>query len=120
MDDLYTLIQKIKKAPSMYLGRHSIVCLQAFLSGYSVAQYQLGATPTRSDEAFKEFPDWIRQRFNVRTSQSWANVILFYAEDEHQALDAFFDLFEEFIAQHQSGEETNQAHHAVLGSYHVA
>ncbi len=120
MDDLYALLKKIKKAPSMYLGRHSILCLQAFLSGYSVAHYQLGAPATPADEDFKQFPDWIRQRFHVQTSQSWANVILFYAEDEQKALDTFFELLEEFMARHQSGEETNQIPHAVLGSYHVA
>ncbi|MEG4497501.1 hypothetical protein QUB05_08445 [Microcoleus sp. F10-C6] len=97
MHDLYTLIDKIKKAPSMYLGRHSIICLQAFLSGYSVAKYELGEQPTQQDRDFMQFPEWIRKKFNVQTSQSWANVILFYSEDESKALDRFFELLDEFI-----------------------
>jgi hypothetical protein len=97
MHDLYTVIEKIKKAPAMYLGRKSIICLQAFLSGYSVAQYELGGQSTQQEQDFREFPEWIRQRFNVETSQSWANIILFYSEDESQALDQFFILFDEFI-----------------------
>lgn len=97
MHNLYDLLKKIKKAPSMYLGQHSIICLQAFLSGYSIAKYELGGQPTEEDQNFMEFPEWIRQKFNVNTSQSWANIILFYSEDERQALDRFFDLLDEFL-----------------------
>ncbi|WP_017749260.1 hypothetical protein [Scytonema hofmannii] len=102
MHALYTLIQKIQKAPSMYLGRASIVCLQAFLSGYSIAQYELGATQSPQDKDFQEFPEWIKQKFNIQSSQSWANILLFYAEDEQKALDLFFNVFEEFRARHAS------------------
>jgi len=100
MQNLYGIIEKIKKAPAMYLGRHSIICLQAFLSGYSVAKYDLGGHETEQERNFREFPEWIRQRYNVQTSQSWANIILFYSEDERKALDNFFDLFEEFITRY--------------------
>jgi hypothetical protein len=108
MHDLYGLIKKIKKAPSMYLGRDSIICLQAFLSGYSVAKYELGEEPTEVERDFMEFPEWIRQRFNVSTSQSWANIILFYAEDEKKALDKFFELFEEFSDRHSVDRRLNE------------
>lgn len=102
MHDLYTLIHKIQKAPSMYLGRASIVCLQAFLSGYSIAQYELGVTQSPQDKDFQEFPEWVRQKFKIQTSQSWANILLFYAEDEQKALDLFFKVFEEFSNRHTS------------------
>ncbi|MBE9227377.1 hypothetical protein IQ264_18270 [Phormidium sp. LEGE 05292] len=104
MHDLYNLIEKIKKAPSMYLGRRSIICLQAFLSGYSVAKYGLGEEPTQQERDFMEFPEWIRKKFNVQTSQSWANIILFYSEDESKALDEFFRLLDEFINRNSSGD----------------
>jgi hypothetical protein len=97
MHDLYMIIRKIKKAPSMYLGRHSILCLQAFLSGYSVARYESDAQVTPQEEDFKQFPQWIREKFHIQTSQSWASIILFFSEDEQKALDTFFELFEEFI-----------------------
>ena len=91
----------------MYLGQHSIICLQAFLSGYSVAQYELGATLTPEDEDFEQFAEWIYTRFQIQTNQSWANIILFYAEDERLALDRFFELFEEFAARHQYLDANN-------------
>jgi hypothetical protein len=109
MQDLYTLIKKIKKAPSMYLGQHSIICLQAFLSGYSVAKHELGGQPTEQDRDFMEFPEWIRKRFNIQTSQSWASIILFYSEDERKALDKFFQLFEEFLSRNDSLETLSES-----------
>lgn len=109
MHDLYALIEKIKKAPSMYLGRHSIICLQAFLSGYSVAKYELGEQPTKQDQDFMEFPEWIRKRFNVTTSQSWANIILFYSEDEGKAINQFFELFDEFINRNSSADNLRES-----------
>ena len=104
MHDLYTLVKKIKKAPSMYLGQHSIICLQAFLSGYSVAKHELGGQPTEQEQDFREFPEWIQKKFNIQTSQSWASIILFYSEDERKALDKFFQLFEEFLSRNDSLE----------------
>jgi hypothetical protein len=100
MHDLYTLLRKIQKAPSMYLGQSSISCLQAFISGYNVAKYELGAGESSQDQDFQDFPDWIRQKFNIQTSQSWASVLLFYSEDEQKALDLFFTVFEEFLQRH--------------------
>lgn len=91
MHDLYRLIEKIKKAPSMYLGRHSIICLQAFLSGYSVAKYELGEQPTKQDRDFMQFSEWIRKRFNVQTSQSWANIILFILRMKVKHLISFLN-----------------------------
>jgi hypothetical protein len=102
MHDLYTLIEKIQKAPSMYLGRTSIFCLQAFLSGHSIAQYEFDVAQTSQDQDFQEFPEWVRQKFKVQTSQSWANILLFYAEDEHKALDLFFKVFAEFRNRNNS------------------
>ncbi|MFB2919748.1 hypothetical protein [Aerosakkonema funiforme] len=108
MHDLYTLIEKIKKAPSMYLGRRSIICLQAFLSGYSVAKYELGEQPTKQERDFMQFPEWIRKKFSVDTSQSWANIILFYSEDESKALDKFFELLDEFMNRNSLAESLGE------------
>jgi len=88
----------------MYLGRHSILCLQAFLSGYNVARYSSNTSSTQQEEDFKQFPEWIRQRFNIQTSQSWASIILFFSEDELKALDTFFELFEEFVNRNRTEE----------------
>ena len=95
MDYLGDILEKIKKKPAAYLGRPSIICLQAFLSGYNVAQHQLGV-PLTAENPLDGFQEWIQEKFGIKSSQSWANIILFFSQDEREALNSFFELFEEF------------------------
>ena len=85
----------MKQKPSVYLGRPSILCLQAFLSGYNIAQYKLGV-PLAETDPLDGFQDWIQKKFSIETSQSWASIILFFSQDERDALNNFFELLEEF------------------------
>jgi len=41
MDDLYDLLEKIKKRPPAYFGRRSFFYLRAFLDGYNYARREL-------------------------------------------------------------------------------
>ena len=97
MDGFYALLQKIKKRPAMYLGRHSIFSLQAFLDGYYFARRELGVPLTEQEAEFQEFLQWIRQKFQVETGQLWASILLFHSADERSAVERFFSLFDEFI-----------------------
>ena len=96
MLDLYPLLEKIKQRASLYLGKKSLSHLHVFLDGYTFARCQLGIPITEQEKQFEEFQEWIENRFNQADTQSWSRIILFYAEDEADALNRFFDLFEEF------------------------
>ncbi len=50
MSDLYDLIQKIQKRPSMYLGKPHISNLRSCLSGYNLARRQLGIPPSQHEQ----------------------------------------------------------------------
>lgn len=104
MDNLYELLQKIKKRPAMYLGRHSIFSLQAFLDGYYFARRELGVPLTEQELEFQEFLQWLRERFKVETGQLWASILLFHSADERGAVERFFSLFEEFVAREKVRE----------------
>ena len=97
--DIYQLLENLKKRPSLYLGKRSISHLQVFLDGYTFARRQLGIPVSEQEREFEGFQIWIEQRFNQPDTQSWTRIILFYSEDERDALDKFFNLFEEFINQ---------------------
>ncbi|NJP09991.1 MAG: hypothetical protein HC866_11350 [Leptolyngbyaceae cyanobacterium RU_5_1] len=99
MNDFYELLQKIKKRPAMYLGRHSIFSLQAFLDGYYYARREASIPLTEQEQEFQQFLQWIRVRFKVETGQPWASIILFHTADEKDAVERFFNLFEEFLKQ---------------------
>lgn len=98
MSNFYELIQKIKKRPSMYLGKPAISNLRSCLAGYILARRELGVSQTEQEQKFTEFQGWIQKKFNISSSQSWDKVILFYSEDERTALERFFELFEEFVS----------------------
>ncbi|HLP90025.1 MAG TPA: hypothetical protein VK184_15720 [Nostocaceae cyanobacterium] len=104
MDNLYNLLQNIKKRPAMYLGRNSIFSLQSFLDGYYFARREIGIPLTEKESEFQTFLQWIRERFNVETGQLWSSIILFHSADEKSAVDRFFILFDEFMKQKQKPE----------------
>ncbi len=62
----------------------------------------------KQEQEFEYFLNWIRKRFKVETNQSWASIILFYSADENKALDTFFELFDEFLAQRKNLELEKQ------------
>ncbi|TAE49951.1 MAG: hypothetical protein EAZ88_21595 [Oscillatoriales cyanobacterium] len=100
--NFYQLLDKIKSRPALYLGKRSIFSLQAFLDGYTFACRQLAIPVTEQEQEFAEFQDWIEKQFNQPSTQSWARIILFYSKDESQALDTFFQLFENFLQRESS------------------
>ncbi|BAT51406.1 hypothetical protein NOS3756_03290 [Nostoc sp. NIES-3756] len=106
MLDLYDLLHNIQKRPAMYLGQPSISHLRAFLSGYFFSRHQLGTPETEQEKYFANFQTWIQERFKVTSSQSWDKIILFFSQDEHKALEQFFQLFDEFTKSDRH-EETS-------------
>ncbi len=98
MTDLYELIHTIQKRPAMYLGQPSINHLRVFLAGCSFTRRQLGLPPTVQEKQFSDFQPWLQKKFNITSSQPWDKIILFFSQDDQQALTHFFQLFNEFIA----------------------
>jgi hypothetical protein len=96
MADIYETLQRIKARPSMYIGTPSILNLESFLRGYWYVKAELEISRTEQEQDFENFQDWVQKKFNVESSQSWAKIILFYSQDEREALNNFFKWFEEF------------------------
>ncbi|MBD2384706.1 hypothetical protein [Cylindrospermum sp. FACHB-282] len=97
MGGIYEVLQTIKDRPGMYIGKSSITILGHFLVGYQFARSELGLELSQEDaDFFKNFHPWIQRHFNVRTSNSWANIILLFTRDEKDALNSFFRLLDEF------------------------
>jgi hypothetical protein len=107
MVDLYDLIRNIQKRPAMYLGRVSISNLRTFLAGYCFARRQMKIPQTLQEQLFSEFQTWIQQKFNLTSHQTWDQIILFFSQDEHTAVEQFFKLFDEFTQQYASELSTN-------------
>ncbi|WP_354635752.1 hypothetical protein [Planktothricoides raciborskii] len=57
---------------------------------------QLNISLSEEEAEFQEFQPWLQERFGVKTSASWARIILLYAINEEEGFNTFFDLLEEF------------------------
>lgn len=107
-EGFYALLEAIRKRPTLYLPRHSIFDLQAFYYGYSFSYLKNGLPETQEDKEFGEFLEWLRTICPIKTNHSWANLLLFYSVDERDALDKFFDFFDDFRAQKIGCSENTQ------------
>ncbi|WP_444997554.1 hypothetical protein [Aliikangiella sp. IMCC44359] len=90
--EILTLLDAIKKRPSMYLGAASVVRLKSFLDGY----YFSLENSEKEDEFWENFQKWISRKFNINTSQNWMQIILFFSNDELEGFKLFFKLLDEF------------------------
>jgi hypothetical protein len=104
MTDLYEIFKKIKEKPALQLRRLSIFQLEAFYGGYTYARRDIGLPETEQEIEFGDFQDWLQRRYDIKTTQSWASIILFFSRDERDALDRFFELLDEFINRDKSSQ----------------
>jgi len=92
MNSVIELIYKIKTRPTMYISRSSISCLKAFIDGW----FFRSPENVSDSNDMENFQNWIQKKYNVSTSHSWCDIILFYSQDESDALINFFDEFDKW------------------------
>ncbi|MFB2935024.1 hypothetical protein ACE1B6_07070 [Aerosakkonemataceae cyanobacterium BLCC-F154] len=102
------LLPNIKKRPTLYLSRYSIFDFQSFYYGYDLARNQIGLPKPEQDREFEDFLLWLRERYKIETTQSWASLILFHSVDERDALNRLFDLWEKFQNREQANDRPSQ------------
>ncbi|MEH2226595.1 hypothetical protein [Nostoc sp.] len=97
--DIYNeILSNIRKRPAIYLfGVNSITRLDMLLRGYSLARREVGVPPTEPEREFEGFQSWVQEKYGINSGQSWSKIILFYSVDEDEALQKFFELFEEYL-----------------------
>lgn len=107
---MFDILEKIRTRPGMYIGRASVRDLFMFLVGYKTARRELGIELCELEKDFAEhFHNWVQQRFNVRTNNSWAKIILLFTRDEKDAFDCFYKLLDEFKQRDQSLDENGKS-----------
>ncbi|WP_230966598.1 hypothetical protein [Nostoc sp. NZL] len=103
--DIYNeILNNIKKRPGMYLGANSITRLDMVLRGYSLARKEVSVPPTEPEREFEGFQSWVEEKYGINSGQSWSKIIFFYSVNEPEALQKFFELFEEYLNRNKSLE----------------
>ncbi|MDO1450831.1 hypothetical protein Q0590_31445 [Rhodocytophaga aerolata] len=93
MNSIKELILKIKERPSAYLGKKSVSCLKAFLDGW----YLRDMTGVEDMHLMHYIQEAVEDYYNMKDTHSWDRILLFYSEDEADALAKFFILFDKII-----------------------
>jgi hypothetical protein len=96
MDSTKNLISTIRLRPAVYIGKRSISCLKAFITGW----YLRSPDEVGDSDVLDKFQEWIQRKHNIY-SHSWNEIILFYSQDECDALDNFFKEFEIFLLEEE-------------------
>jgi hypothetical protein len=104
MTDLCELLYQIKQRPGMFLDTPSIKSLQMLMMGYNIARRDQNIPLTKQELEFQGFQQWVQDKYNVLSSKSWATIILENSQDERDAFDKFFELFEEFTHEISKAE----------------
>lgn len=94
-----TIIHTIKKRPGLYLGSNSIIALWHFLNGYWAAERDMGIPKNHSifPLSFPYMSEFTKIRLACHSNLGWCHHILNFCNgDEQQALNTFFDLWDEF------------------------
>ena len=94
MDSVKSLINAVRLRPAVYIGKRSISCLKAFITGW----YLRNPDEVEDSEILDKFQEWIQNKYHIY-SHSWNEIILFYSQDECDALDTFFKEFETFLEE---------------------
>ncbi len=100
MNSVKRLIFRIKTRPELYIGSRSLSLLQAYLYGW----LNRDEASVVDGNLIGEFQGWIAEKYRISSTQSWAQIILFYSVDERDALEKFFRLFDEFLKENEKSE----------------
>ena len=96
--NIVNLIGLIRTKPAMYISYHTISALKAFIDGW----YFRNTNEDVEITILQDFEIWLRNHFNLDDKRSWDRMILFYSQDEHHALNRFFELFDDFLLGKQT------------------
>ncbi|KYC36236.1 hypothetical protein WA1_41655 [Scytonema hofmannii PCC 7110] len=106
--DFYELLRRMNKRPGMFLGTASITKIDMYLRGYALARREVSLAPTEQEREFEGFQSWLRERYEMESNQSWAKIILFDSLNEREALERFFELFEEYLNRNKSSNQVSE------------
>jgi hypothetical protein len=96
------LIELIRLNPQIYLRIPSITHLAMFIDGYGIAIE--AHCPDRDDDIMCKFNGWVKFRYEKSLSV-WDHILLEIAGNEADALQLFWQWWDEFLVDYHSGVE---------------
>ena len=86
------MIEQIRKSPGIIVGS-SVSALYSFLSGFAYARKDTGADDYHVLAGFRNY---VRDRYEITSSQSWADIIRFFSVSQPDEMELFWKLWDEY------------------------
>lgn len=83
----------------MYVGTNSVAKLASFLRGYQYALEKQGLG--RDGDFLAAFQEMAQSRYGVKTSKAWEDILLFQSSDDHEAMELFWRLYDDYCSRSQ-------------------
>lgn len=96
------LIKLLEPRPVMYISRHNLSSLRAFIDGW----YFRNQIDDVGMDILNDFQIWLQERNQLDNYRRWDTIIIYLCQDDNKALDYFFKLFNEFLLE----KEINSNH----------
>ena len=110
-NDLFELMEKIRKTPGLYLGEKSVIRLDSFLQGYHAACY-FEMHKNFLDGELQNFTKWLAKSFGDTDIIGYAKLLLSQTDsDDEAAFDLFWQEWDEFCKENLNEQNENQSVH---------
>lgn len=96
MNPILDFIKNVKKCPPMYLGEYSLTKLFHQLRGLEYGYYEV-CNNTQPENPLNGFTEFIANKYKDTRSFNYCSLILAYSGNEKEALNNFFNYFDEYI-----------------------
>ncbi len=96
MNPILDFIKDVKKCPPMYLGEYSLTKLFHQLRGLEYGYY-IVCKNTQPENPLNGFTEYMAKKYKDTRSFNYCSLILAYSENEKEALNNFFNFFDEYI-----------------------
>jgi len=100
MKTLENAILKIKENPNKYIGKASLSRLNLFILGYTLSQADEEGIFSNWLDEFQKF---VQQKYNIRHSIRFSEIIRCFSSSDSHAFDRFYELLDEFYNLTQEG-----------------
>lgn len=84
----------IKENPKDFIDQKSFKSFGNFLHGYSYCHYE---NNIHDSDHWNGFQEYIEDKYNSHTTHGWFDLIDFYSDNDEEAFDNFFKIFEDFL-----------------------
>ncbi len=96
---LIDIIEIIESRPGMYIGTQSITEFWGFINGYFYVNHLNNTYDENERELLHNFSEWIKSNnlfYLKKTDFGWYSLLKLIYPNEQRALEAFFELWNEF------------------------